>query len=124
MRELRVAVIEDDASMCALLRDVLLDAEMEVEAVMSRTQLRSDWHGDVLLTDGIGRHYEPGVVRAYVASLRREFGVPVVVLTAHAEAVLDAAVLGAAAVIAKPFRIDHLVATIRTVVDAGSAGTL
>ena len=115
----RVALIEDDEAIRMLVRDVLTDAGFEVEAVAETPHLSTDWRGDVILTDAMSRSYIAAKTASTVLELRRRFGAPVVVMSAHAEIVRDRAVIGADDVVVKPFEIDEVVRVLRRVCSSG-----
>jgi len=110
-----VAVLEDDADLARLVREIL-DAEgFETLAVNRLTDLDQVARHrprllllDLLLGDTHGRD---------VLAKLRDMGltdVPVVLLSAKPDLETHMRDLGAVAFVAKPFEIDHLVATCRS----------
>jgi DNA-binding response OmpR family regulator len=111
----RILVIDDDVSHTELMRVVLEDASFAVVTAHKTRDLPSE-RFDCIVTDlvTVGA-YTFEDARDWILSLRDRYPtVPVIVATAHSEALDDADRLGAR-VIVKPFEIDVLTATVREV---------
>jgi DNA-binding NtrC family response regulator len=108
----RILVIDDDVSIAELMRVVLVDDGYDV--VLSDGRTMPDGPYDCVLTDlvGVGL-YTSEDARDWVLRLADRFpNVPVIVVTAHAEARDDEAI-GARRVIMKPFDVDLITAAVR-----------
>jgi DNA-binding response OmpR family regulator len=111
----RVAVLEDDADLARLVREILDGAGFETLVVDRLTELEHVARHrprllllDLLLGDTQGRD---------VLAKLREMGltdVPVVLLSGKSDLETHMRDLGAVAFVAKPFEIDDLVATCRS----------
>lgn len=111
-----VLVLDDDVTIAELLRVVLTEAGYDVRVGISERDLP---HGrfDCIVTDlmSVGA-YSVEDARDWILRLADRFpAVPVIVVTAHPEAAKDAAALGAAAVIMKPFDVDQITHALREV---------
>ena len=109
-------MIDDDVTLAELMRIVLEDGGHEVSVSSGPSDLPSG-HYDAVLTDLVTLNvYDLDRTRAWVRSLTDRYqGVPVIVVTAHAKALDDRAVLGAAQVVIKPFDVDELLGAVRAV---------
>jgi two-component system response regulator AtoC len=110
----RILVLDDDQVILDLLKTVLADAGYEtivaprIEAITTAPEV------DLVITDLVPlKAYKRGAAVEWIARLRERFGkTPVCVVTAHAPAAAELDMLGADAVIAKPFDVDVLLSTI------------
>jgi DNA-binding NtrC family response regulator len=110
-----VLVIENDEAIRSTLLEGLQDAGLAVEAADAADASIDWWDGDVIVTDTFASPYCTEEVVAYLKRLRSRFAAGLVVLTAHAGAVVDAAQLPADAVVMKPYDLDDLIAVIAAV---------
>lgn len=110
----QILVIEDDRAIADLLREVLGDEGYELLFVERLEHAAADGAPDLVITDLAGLHgYEGGLARALVGRVRERYPeTPIIVCTAHAQAMAESDRLGAAAVILKPFTIETLVQTV------------
>ena len=111
---IRILVIDDDVSHAELMRVVLEDASFSV-AVASAPADLPNGRFDCVVTDlvTVGM-YSVEDARDWILSLRDRYpGVPVIVTSAHPEARADEERLGAR-VIVKPFDVDVLTETVRS----------
>ena len=109
----QVLVIDDDPAIAELLYSVLLEGGHDPEASTTLDGFESDNYelviSDLLSCDA----YQVEAASAWVAEIRwRIPGVPVVVCTAHRRAASDLEVIGADAVITKPFDVDEFLALV------------
>lgn len=105
-------MIDDDVSIAELIRIVLDESGYDV--VISYGQDVPDGDYECILTDLVGvATYASEHARDWLQRLAERFpGVPVIVVTAHAEALADPA-LSTRRVIGKPFDVDQIVAAVR-----------
>jgi DNA-binding response OmpR family regulator len=109
-----ILILDDDRVMVDLLRTVIEDEGHRVLAAADLEEVPRDAIADLVLSDLLPlTDYRPEPARQWVRALRTRFAAPVVVVTAHAEALDEPDRLGADAVVAKPFDIDALSATVR-----------
>jgi two-component system nitrogen regulation response regulator GlnG len=110
----RVLVLDDDVTLVELLRAVLEDAAFEVSASASAAEL-PEGRFDAIVTDLLAATvYTFADARDRLLRLAGRYpGVPVIVVTAHAEAERDRGALPARQVVLKPFDIDKLIAAVR-----------
>ena len=109
-----VLVVEDEPAIRALLRDVLEDAGYAVrEAADGEAALRAARAARPALVL-LDLHLPRTGGWTFAAAYRREPGprAPIVVLTADADAEAQAAALGAAGHLPKPFDLDELLALV------------
>ena len=109
----QVLVIDDDPAVAELLHSMLLEGGHEPEAATTLDGFGSKGFelviADLLTCDT----YQVEAASAWVAEIRRRIpGVPVVVCTAHRRAASDLEVIGADAVITKPFDVDDFLALV------------
>ena len=111
----RVLVIEDDEPIRDLFRDVLSDEGYELVFAERLEDAAVDADPDVVIADlAAGIHgYESRVARALVRRIQERYpGAPIIICTAHGQAMGESDRLGAAAVLHKPFPIETLVETV------------
>jgi CheY-like chemotaxis protein len=118
----QVLVVEDDAAIRDLLRDVLTDEGYIVREAGDGERALSileEWHPDLVILD-LGLPIVDGVeFRRRQATLGLAAEVPVIVLSARHE--VPEAELAAAEVVRKPFDLDDLLETVARVVGAQSS---
>jgi len=107
-----VAVLEDDEDHRELIAAVLRDAGHIALLFEAPQSLPPAWRGDAIITDTFSLHYDSAVIADAIATLRRKFSAAIVLVSAHLDVVRDYELLGADAVVSKPFEIDTLVATV------------
>lgn len=110
-RVTRILVIEDDRPIRELFRDVLSDEGYELLFAERLEDAAVDAHPDVVVADLAGIHvYESPLARALVRRIQERYPrAPIIVCTAHGQAMEESDRLGAAAVLHKPFPIERLV---------------
>ena len=109
-----VVVLDDDRAMVELLRTLVEDAGHDVVAATELEDLPAAVRADLVVSDLMPlRSYRSDAAREWVKRLRARFAAPVLVVTAHIGALAEADRLGADAVVAKPFDVDVLSATVR-----------
>jgi DNA-binding response OmpR family regulator len=109
-----ILILDDDRVMVDLLRTVIEDAGHRVIAAADLEEVPRDATADLVVSDLLPlTDYRSEAARQWVGALRARFAAPVVVVTAHAAALGEPDRLGADAVVAKPFDIDALSATVR-----------
>jgi DNA-binding response OmpR family regulator len=108
----KILVLDDDQVILDLLQTVLDDAGYEIFLASSLSQVPEGTSVDVVITDLIPlKEYRRETAAEWVASLRSRFlRSPLVIVTAHADALTEADKLGADAIVAKPFDVDVLLA--------------
>jgi len=107
-------VIEDDPPIRDLYRDVLSDEGYELLFVERLEDAAVDVAPDLVITDLAGIHgYETRLARALVLRIRaRYLETPIIVCTAHEQAIEEIDRLGAEAVLRKPFPIEAIIETV------------
>jgi DNA-binding response OmpR family regulator len=107
-----ILVLDDDQVILDLLQAVLTDAGYEIVVAPSLEAVPADTSADIVITDLVPlKGYKRETALEWITALRERFaGSPLVVVTAHADAVAEADMLGANAIIAKPFDVDVLLA--------------
>jgi CheY-like chemotaxis protein len=110
----QILVIEDDRPIRDLLRDVLSDEGYELIFVEDLEHAAADATPDLVITDLAGLHgFDRRLARALVGRVKQRFpDVPIIVCTAHEQAVEEIDRLGADAVLHKPFPIEALIETV------------
>lgn len=107
-----VAVLEDDEDHRELIAAVLRDAGHIAQLFEAPQSLPPAWRGDAIITDTFSIRYDRAFTADAIATLRRRFSAAIVLVSAHHDVVRDSELLGADAVVSKPFEIDTLVATV------------
>jgi DNA-binding response OmpR family regulator len=97
-----------------LLRTVLTDAGYDTVVAPGLDAIPVDASADVVITDLVSvKAYQRQTALDWTSSLRARFvDSPLVIVTAHADALAEADMLGANAIIAKPFDVEALLATL------------
>ena len=110
----KIFVLDDDEAILDLLRTVLSDSGYDTFFATGPDAIPPNEKADLVITDLVPlKGYQRDTALAWVASLRARFaGAPVFVLTAHRAAAAEADMLGANAIITKPFDVDALLARI------------
>lgn len=105
-----ILVIEDDPDTIRLFREILADCGFQAEGVAHDRLPAPNGYGLVITDlDMRGGRYSSGDARAWVRMVGNKYGVPVVVITGHSEAILDREMrVDAADIIAKPLDVDDL----------------
>ena len=108
-----VVVIEDDPAIAGALR-AMLEESFAVATVLEPAAIAAELDPAMVITDLMSpAGYDPGEALRTVREIRARTGAPVLVLTAHAEALGDAALARETqAVLSKPFDMDVLLATV------------
>ncbi|TMF66150.1 MAG: response regulator [Chloroflexi bacterium] len=109
-----VLVIDDDQIIVDLLKMVVEDAGHEVVIASAMDRIPQQIAPDLILTDLIPlKSYRRDLAQEWIRDLRSRYPrIPIVVVTAHAEAARDAGQLGADAIVEKPFDVEILGAKI------------
>jgi DNA-binding response OmpR family regulator len=107
-----ILVLDDDHVILDLLRTVLVDAGYDTVVAPGLHAIAADASADVVITDLVPlRSYRRESAVDWITSLRSRFaGSPLFILTAHADAVAEPDMLGANAIMGKPFDVDVLLA--------------
>jgi len=110
----KIVVLDDDQVILDLLQTVLTDAGYDTILARGPEAVPANAIPDLVITDLIPlKAYQRERALGWVSSLRTRFGAsPVFILTAHRAAAAEADMLGADAIITKPFDVDALVAKI------------
>jgi DNA-binding response OmpR family regulator len=108
----KILVLDDDQVILDLLQTLLTDAGYETVVAPGLETIPAGTTADIVITDLVPlKAYRREKALEWIASLRSRFaGSPIVVLTAHADALAEADRLGASAILAKPFDVDVLLA--------------
>jgi DNA-binding response OmpR family regulator len=106
-----ILVLDDDQVILDLLRIVLRDAGYDIVIASGLQAIPPDTRADIVITDlALGAYHRESALD-WIGSLRTRFGdAPLLVVTAHADAVAEPDMLGANAIIAKPFDVEALLA--------------
>lgn len=107
-----VAVVDDTADHRELIADVLRDAGHIALSFDAPQSLPEAWRGDAIVTDTFSILYDRDVIAAVIATLRQRFSAAIVLVSAHSEMLRDSELLGADAVVSKPFDIDTFAPTV------------
>jgi DNA-binding response OmpR family regulator len=107
-----ILVLDDDQVMLDLLQTLLTDAGYEIVVAPSLEAVPADTSADIVITDLVPlKAYRRESAVEWIASIRARFAdPPLLVMTAHADAVAEADMLGANAIMTKPFDVDVLLA--------------
>jgi DNA-binding NtrC family response regulator len=105
-----ILVLDDDQVILDILQTLLTDAGYETVVAPALQAIPADTSADIVITDLVPlKAYRREMALEWITALRERFvGSPLVVVTAHADAVAEADMLGANAIIAKPFDVDVL----------------
>ena|SRR2546427_10318257 len=109
-----ILVLDDDQVILDLLQTVLTDAGYDTILAPEIARMPPDASADLVITDLVPLNaYHREAALGWVSALRARFrGSPVVVVTAHAAAAAEPDMLGANAIIPKPFDVDILLAKV------------
>ncbi len=107
-----ILVLDDDQVILDLLQTVLTDAGYDTVVAPGLHEIPPDTNADIVITDLVPlTAYRRESALEWIGSLRARFiNSPVLVVTAHADAVAEADMLGANAILAKPFDVEVLLA--------------
>ncbi|MDQ2915158.1 MAG: response regulator [Chloroflexota bacterium] len=109
-----ILVLDDDQVILDLLQTVLTDAGYDTVVAPGLQAIPPDAKPDVVITDLVPlKAYRRDSALEWVAALRGRFGgSPVVIVTGHSAAVAESDMLGADAIVPKPFDVEALLATL------------
>jgi DNA-binding response OmpR family regulator len=107
-----ILVLDDDQVILDLLQTVLTDAGYDTLVAPGLSAIPETTSADIVITDLIPLNaYRRDTALDWITSLRSRFAdSPVFILTAHADAVAEPDMLGANAIMGKPFDVDVLLA--------------
>jgi len=107
-----ILVLDDDQVILDLLQTVLTDAGYDTLVAPDLSAIPENTSADIVVTDLVPvKAYRRDTALEWIKALRARFvDSPLVVVTAHADAVTEADLLGADAIITKPFDVDVLLA--------------
>ncbi len=106
-----ILVLDDDQVILDLLQTVLTDAGYETVLAPGLHAVPANTGVDIVITDLVPlKAYRREAAVDWIAALRARFTTPLLVVTAHADAVAEPDMLGANAIMAKPFDVDVLLA--------------
>lgn len=110
----KILVLDDDQDILDLLRIVFGDAGYETIVGSGPEAIPAEATADLVITDLVPlKAYRRDAALDWVASLRSRFiDAPLFILTAHRDAIAERDMLGADAVIMKPFDVDALLTKI------------
>lgn len=105
-----ILVIDDEPVIAELVRSVLAEAGYGTTLAASLEAAAGEADPDLIVTDLLGlADFQGDRARDWIRSVRDRFpGKPILVCTAHSAATAEPDMLGADAVVAKPFDIDAL----------------
>jgi DNA-binding response OmpR family regulator len=114
----KVLVLDDDQIILDLLRTVLTDAGYTTITAARPDALETDPRADLVITDLVPlKAYRREPALEWIQALRRRFtGVPLFIISAHAAAAAEPDMLGADAILPKPFDVEDLLATVERLV--------
>ena len=109
-----ILVLDDDQVILDLLQTVLTDAGYEAIVAPELGRIPPDASADLVITDLVPLNaYRRDSALGWIAALRTRFGdSPIVIVTAHSDAVAEPDMLGTNAIIGKPFDVDVLLAKV------------
>jgi DNA-binding response OmpR family regulator len=109
-----ILVLDDDQVILDLLQTVLTDAGYDAVVAPGLSSIPQSTSADIVITDLLPlKGYWRESALEWVRSLRSRFATsPLLVVTAHADALAEADMLGANAVMGKPFDVDVLLAKV------------
>jgi DNA-binding NtrC family response regulator len=109
-----ILVIDDDQIIVDLLKMVVEDAGHAAIIANAPDRIPNSLSPDLIITDLVPlKAYDAAAARRWIAELRGRFPTaPIVVVTAHGEALEEADHLAADAVLEKPFDVDRLGTTL------------
>ena len=109
----QIVVLDDDEGIGQLLRTVLAEAGHAPLVAGSLEGIPVGTQADLVVTDLLPvQAYRREGAKSWIEVLRRRFRAPIVIVTAHIAAVREPDALGADAIVAKPFDVEALLATI------------
>jgi len=113
----KILVLDDDQVILDLLSTVLGDAGYDAVVAAGPDAIRAGVNPDLVITDLVPlKAYQRDAALGWVSRLRTRFaGASIFVLTAHRAAAAEPDLLGASAIITKPFDVDALLAKIEEV---------
>lgn len=120
----RILIVDDDEVVANLLASLLSDAGYASVVIRSPEDAQgAQGTYDLVISDYLAPSFVPGEPWPYLEDLRRlSGGGPVIGCTAHQDAVFDhPSDLGVAAVVVKPFDLDHVLATVERFLDDAPA---
>jgi len=109
-----ILLLDDDHVILDLLQTVLTDAGYDTIVAPEPGRISPDASADLVITDLVPlKAYHRDSALGWIAALRTRFGdSPIVIVTAHSAAGAESDMLGANAIIAKPFDVDVLLAKV------------
>ena len=107
-----ILVLDDDQVILDLLQTVLIDAGYDTILAASLQAVAADTNADIVITDLVPlKAYRRQSAVEWIASPRSRFAdSPLLVMTAHADALAESDMLGANAIMGKPFDVEMLLA--------------
>jgi DNA-binding response OmpR family regulator len=116
-----IMVLDDDQIILDLLRTVLSDAGHTTLVASRLDAIPPGATADLVILDLIPlKGYRRDAALEWVTSVRSHFsGAPLFVVTAHAPAVAEPDMLGADAILAKPFNVEALLGTVDELLGPG-----